>query len=161
MSAARTKIAVESDAHCPFSIADEYATEYLRQAEAGGPESTIRVPWQLPLPAPRHRVAISFGIHRDVVEPGRGHDEVRFWWTSGSRFLPDFRGTMRFRIDGGGTRILVEGEYTVPFGLPGRWFDLAIGRHMARASLQELADRVARYLEERQRSWRAAHTGSP
>jgi hypothetical protein len=30
---------------------------------------------------------------------------------------------------------------------------------MARASLQELADRVARYLEERERAWRTAHAG--
>ena len=44
MTAARTKVSVESEARCPFSIAEEYATEYLRRAEAGGPEATIRVP---------------------------------------------------------------------------------------------------------------------
>ena len=149
---------MEALADCPFSIAEEYATEYLRRAEAGGPESTIRVPWPLPFPSPRLRVAISFGLQIDVREDGRRHEEVRFWWKSGSRFLPDFRGTMRFRIEHLSTRVLVEGDYKVPFGMLGRWFDNAFGRRIARASLQELTDRVALHLEKRERTWRAEHT---
>jgi hypothetical protein len=155
----RTKISVSARAACPFSIAEEYATEYLRSAEAGGPESMIRVPWQLPFPAPHRRLAISFGLQIDVLEGGRQHEEVRFSWKSGSRFLPDFRGWMRFRIEHLGTCVLVDGDYAVPFGILGRCFDGAFGRRMARASLQELADRVTRYLEERERVWRTAHAG--
>lgn len=156
----RTRISVTARAECPFSIAEEYATEYLRRAEAGGPESMIGVPWRLPFPPLRHHVAISFGIQIDVKEDGRQHEEVRFWWKSGSRFLPDFRGTMRFRIECLGTRILLAGDYEVPCGMIGRWFDSAYGRHMARASLQELADRIALHLELRERTWRTAHASA-
>ena len=153
----RTQIAVSALAECAFSIADEYATEYLRRAEAGGPEGTIRVPWPLPIPFLRHHVALSFGIHADVLEEGRRHDELRFHWESGSKFLPNFRGTMRFRIEALHTRVLVDGGYDAPLGAFGRCFDQMLGRHMARASLQELADRVAMYLSSSERSWRSTH----
>jgi hypothetical protein len=155
----RPEVAVDALADCSFSIAAEYATEYLRCAEAGGPESVISVPWSLPLPLPlpgRH-VALTFGLHEDVLEDGRSHDEVRFRWRSGSRFLPDFHGALRFRIEASRTRVLLEGSYDAPLGTLGRLFDRAFGRRIARATLQEVAERIAHHLGERERDWRAAH----
>ena len=105
-------------------------------------------------------MAISFGLRSDVQDHGRLHEEVRLRWASGSRFLPDFHGTLRFRIEGTRTRILVDGAYVVPLGVVGTWFDRIAGRRIARASLQELADRIARYLADRERAWRASH-GEP
>jgi hypothetical protein len=156
----RTEISVSALAQCSFSIADEYATEFLRRAEAGGPEATIRVPWPRPFGFLRHRVALSFGIHEDVLEGGRRHDELRFHWQSGSQFLPNFRGTMRFRIESLRTRVLVDGGYTAPLGIVGYCFDQLVGKRLARTSLQELADRVAGYLGECESTWRAAHAGA-
>jgi hypothetical protein len=156
-TASRTSIVVEAVADCSFSIAEEYATDYLRGAEAGGPEAAIRVPWALPVPPLSRRVALTFGLHEDVREGGRPHDEVRFRWTSGSRLLPDFRGTLRFRIEALQTRITVEGSYEAPLGAVGRVFDRVIGRRIARASLQEVADRIALHLTTRERAWRVAH----
>lgn len=153
----RTEISVSALAECSFSIAEEYATEYLRRLEAGGPEATIRVPWPSLFAFLRHRVTLSFGIHADVLERGRRHDEVRFHWQSGSRLIPNFRGTMRFRIESLRTRVHVDGGYTIPFGAVGYCFDRTIGKRLARASLQELADRVAAYLADCESKWRAAH----
>lgn len=155
----RSEISVSALAECSFSIAQEYATEFLRRAEAGGPEATIRVPWPSPFGFLHHHVALSFGIHEDVLEEGRRHDELRFRWQSGSRLLPDFRGTMRFRIEVLRTRVHVAGGYTVPLGVVGSCFDQLVGKWLARASLQELADRVAAYLGECESTWRAAHAG--
>jgi hypothetical protein len=155
----RAEVAVWAIAECAFSIADAYATEYLRRAEANGPAAVIRVPWPLPLPAMRHRVALSFGLHLDVREGGRSHDEVRLGWSSGSVLLPDFRGALRFRIDPRGTRVLLDGSYSVPLGALGRSFDRLVGVRIARASLQDLADRIAAYLTEREREWRREHPG--
>lgn len=152
----RTTVTAEASADCAFSIAQEYATEYLRRAEAGGPEAEISVPWPLPIPL-RRRVALSFGLHSDDREEGRPHDEIRVRWLSGSALLPDFRGSVRFRIDGTRTRVLVDGSYAPPLGTLGRWFDALAGRRLARASLQDAADRLARHLTERERAWRAAH----
>jgi hypothetical protein len=153
----RTTIAVSAIAACAFSIADEYAADYLRDAERGGTKAGVRVPWSLPFPAPQHRVALTFGLHRDVTDGGREHDEIRFHWDSNSRLLPDFRGTLQFRIDGDRTRILLDGTYLAPLGALGRAFDFIAGRRIARASLQDVADRLAADLSEREQTWRRAH----
>jgi hypothetical protein len=151
----RTEISVSALAECSFSIAEEYATEYLRRAEAGGAEGTIRVPWPLPFAFLAHRVAFSFGIHEDDLEAGRPHDELRFHWESGSRLLPNFRGTMRFRIESLRTRVHIDGGYAIPLGAVGFCFDRTVGKPLARASLQELANRVAAYLGACESAWRA------
>lgn len=153
----RTAIAVDALADCSFSIAEDYATEYLRGAEAGGPEAAIRLPWALPFPPLGRRVALTFGIHEDMLEGGRRNDEVRLRWRSGSRLLPDFHGTLRFQIEASRTRVMLDGSYEAPLGALGAVFDRVAGRRIARASLQEVADRIARHLTERERAWRAAH----
>jgi hypothetical protein len=149
-------ITVSTLAECPFSIAAEYAQEYLRNAEAGGAESLVRVPWFPSVPALAHRVRMSFGLHADVTEPGRRHEEIRLKWSSGSRLLPNFRGSVYFRIEAPRTRILIDGSYDAPLGVLGRCFDSAIGQRIARASLQDLGERLATYLELRERQWRAS-----
>jgi hypothetical protein len=148
-------ISVSTLAECPFSIADEYAQEYLRNAEAGGIQSLVRVPWFRPLPALARRVQMTFGLHKDVTEPGREHEEIRLRWTSGTRMLPNFRGTLHFRIEALRTRIFIDGTYDAPLGLLGRCFDQVIGKRIARASMQDLADRLATFLEQREREWQA------
>jgi hypothetical protein len=150
----RTAVTASAVAECPFSIAEEYAAGYLQSAEAGREAAYIRVSWFFPLNAFRRRVKLSFGRHLDVGEPGRSHDELRVHWTSGTRLLPDFRGTVRFRIDGMRTRVVIEGSYAVPLGVLGRAFDAVIGKRVALASMQDLADRIARYLAERESTWR-------
>jgi hypothetical protein len=140
---------------CPFSIAQEYAFDYFRSAEAGHDEAEIRVPIRFLPTVIRRRVALRFGIHTDDTEPGRTHDEIRVRWSSGTRLLPAFHGTVRLRIAGPATRVLVDGEYHAPFGVVGRVFDGVVGAYIARASVDDLAHRIALYLEERERAWRA------
>lgn len=71
----------------------------------------------------------------------------------GRPLLPHFHGTVRFRIAGSATRVLVEGSYRPPFGSLGRLFDHLVGCHIARASVRDLARRLADYLEARERDW--------
>jgi hypothetical protein len=144
-------VTVESVADCPFSMAQEYADEYLRAAEGNGPEGAIGVP------AVRRGVLLSFAIHSDVIEFGRSHDELRVRWRSGTALLPDFRGSVRFRIDGQRTRVLVDGTYAPPFGLLGAIFDRVVGQAIARASVRDFADRLAVFLTRREAQWRVAH----
>lgn len=153
--ARRATVSVTALADCPFSIAQDYAAEYLQAAEAGGPEATIHA---LPLPILAHRVALRFGLHFDVTDGGRRHDEIRFFWTSGSPLLPDFRGTLRFRIVGLQTEVLLDGSYIVPFGALGHAFDAVAGRVIAKGSLDDLARRIARALAARQAAWKADFT---
>jgi hypothetical protein len=148
-------VSLHEHAACPFSIAQDYAVEYLRRAEAGQAEAEIRVPLAFFAGVFRRSVAIVFGLHYDVAERGRSHDEIRLHWNSGTPLLPDFRGTLRFRIAGTGTDVLIEGSYGVPLGMLGRIFDNVAGRHIARASLRDFARRIADALEANQREWRA------
>jgi hypothetical protein len=147
-------VTLQEYAACPFSIAQEYAVDFLRRAEAGEAEANIRVPIRL-LPAlVRRRVKLSFGLHLDIAEAGRSHDEIRMHWKSGTFLLPDFHGTLRFRIAGSGTDVIVAGAYSVPFGAFGRIFDQIVGRHIAESSLRDLARRIADALESSERAWR-------
>jgi hypothetical protein len=147
-------ITVSTLAECPFSIADEYAKEYLQRAEGGGAESLVRVPWFVPFPKPAHRVQLTFGLHSDITDHGRRHDEIRLRWTSGTPLLPNFHGVVSFRIESMRTRIFIEGNYDAPLGLAGRCFDEVIGKRIARASLQDLGERLRVFLERREQSWR-------
>jgi hypothetical protein len=160
-TARRTHVAVSAVAQCSFSIAEDYATEYLSSAANGSTAAAIRLPWRLPLPALEHRVAMTFGLHYDVLEGGRTHDEVRIRWHSGSFVLPEFRGTLRFRINGTRTTVLVDGSYIAPAGVLGQLFDRLIGRHIAHASLTDFTTRLAAYLGERERLWRASFVDRP
>jgi hypothetical protein len=148
-------VTIEAYAACPFSIAQEYAVDYLRRAEAGEAEADVHVPVRFLPEFLRRRVAVTFGLHADLTEAGRPHEEIRIRWTAGTPLLPDFRGTLRFRIAGQGTNVLVEGTYRVPFGALGRVFDDIIGHQIAQASLGDLARRIADALETSERAWRS------
>jgi hypothetical protein len=150
------KVSGDVLAACPFSIAQEYATDYFRSAESGHDEAEIRVPICFLPTAIRRRVELRFGVHSDGTEPGRTHDEIRVRWSSGTWLLPAFHGTVRLRISGSATRVLVDGSYHAPFGVIGRVFDRLVGTYIARASVSDLAHRIAVYLEERERDWRAS-----
>jgi len=153
-------VTAEALAACPFSIAQEYASAYFRRAESGHQEAEIRVPI-LFLPALlRRRVGLTFGIHADDTEHGRTHDEIRVRWSTGTPLLPDFHGTVRMRIAGLATRILVDGGYHPPFGTFGYLFDWLIGAYIARASVGDLSHRIAAYLEERELDWRVRATSA-
>jgi hypothetical protein len=155
VNGAQRAVTAQAYAACPFSIAQEYAVDYLHHAEAGEAEAQIHVPVRL-LPAFfQRRVAVTFGLHADATEAGRPHEEIRLRWNAGTPLLPDFRGTLRFRIAGPGTDVLVEGTYRAPFGALGRAFDDVVGRHIARASIGDLARRIATALETSERAWRS------
>jgi thiosulfate dehydrogenase [quinone] large subunit len=148
-------VTAEAVAACPFSVAQDYTVDYLRRAQAGEAEAEIHVPlrgWPALL---ARRVQVTFGLHFDVLENGRAHDEIRVRWNAGAAFLPDFRGTIRFRIAGTSTAVTVEGTYRIPLGVFGRAFDAVLGRRIAHASVNDLTARIAAALEASQRDWRA------
>ncbi len=152
-----TTVHAERTCNCPFSVAESYAVDYLEQAEKGGRQAILRVPLFRGWPALQRRVQPSFGLAIDLVEEGRRHDEIRLRWSSGSKLFPNFRGTVRFRIEQTFTRVLVDGSYAPPLGRFGAAFDRWIGRHLAKRTLDDLAARIARALEKREREWEAAH----
>jgi hypothetical protein len=149
-------VCVETIAECPFSIALEYAEDFFRAAEAGGEGSVIRLGMPAGIGALiGRRVILSFGVHSDLTDRGRANEEVAFRWSAGSPLFPAFHGTVRMRIAGRRTRLIVEGDYVPPGGVLGSIFDRMIGRRIARAGLYDFARRLAATLAERERRWRA------
>jgi hypothetical protein len=152
-AATLTEISVEQRCACPFSIAQEYAEQYLRRKEAGGTEPLAVYPFALPFFSLRRSVAMSFSLASDETEAGRAHDQVVVRWTSGFALLPDFRGTIRFRPQQGETLVTIAGTYKPPFGRPGAIFDRLIGKWIATSTISDLLRRITSSLEDQQRAW--------
>ncbi len=144
----------EAEAACAFSVAQEYTEDYLRRAVRGGSEASVQVPivgnWAV---GPTAQFA--FTLRSDSAEPGRLHEEIELHWTTASRLLPDFQGTLRFRAQRSETRIALDGTYLVPAGAVGRFFNVLVGRRIAARTCQHFVRRIADRLAERERSWRA------
>lgn len=71
-------------------------------------------------------------------------------WTpeAHEKLLPSFRGRLVLVAESlSSTRLSIHGTYTVPLGAVGRFGDSLVGRRIARASITELVERVARALQ--------------
>ena len=147
-------------ANCPFSIAGEYANDYLEDAERENDGTILRAG---PL---SHRVTLGFGLRTDTAEPGRPHDEVLLYWSARTAWLPNFRGTLRMRINGERTRLILDGNYAPPGGPLGVLFDVIGGSRIAGATAKDLLRRIARALEDKEILWEerldgaASHDGA-
>ena len=153
-----SRVVVERIAQCPFSVAHDYAEDFFRIAER---EIDVRVPVRDFIRGigtqVREPVKLVFALHPDETEPGRPHDAMLLEWRAGTRLFPEFHGTLRLRIESvDSTRLTLEGAYRPPLGLLGTVFDIMLGRHIARATMNELLDRVARALERREAEYRAS-----
>ncbi len=152
-----TRVAVERIVRCPFSVAHDYAEDFFRDA-AGAVE--LRVPIRDLAPTReghlRKRVRLVAERIRDEHDPGRVNDALEIDWVAGTRFFPDFRGMLRLRIDTvETTRLSLEGTYEAPFGVPGRAFDVLVGRRIARATMRDLLRRLGDAMEQREAEFRA------
>lgn len=144
----------EALAACAFSVAQGYTEDYLRRAERGGSEASVQVPivgnWAIGPTA-----KFTFTLRSDAAEQGRSHEEIGLRWTTASRLLPDFHGTIRFRIQRSETRIVLDGIYLPPAGAFGSFFDVLVGRRIAARTCRYFVQRIADSLAEREHSWRA------
>ena len=148
MTVARASVHAERIVDCPFEVAHDYAADFFRAAERGGSEAVVRAG---PL---RRRVALVFGLRSDIRDPGRSHEEIAVQWSAGTRLLPDFSGTLRMRINGVGTRLVLDGSYVPPGGRLGSMFDALVGNRIAAATARGLLVRVGDALSDRERIWR-------
>ena len=141
------RVVVERVVRCPFSVAHEYAEDFFAGASRG---VDLHVPLR-DLGRIRRPVRLIAERRPDEDEPGRQHDQLDIDWSAGTRFFPDFRGTLRLRIESvETTRLSLEGCYQPPFGALGLVFDSLAGRRIARATMSDLLQRVGDALEARE-----------
>ena len=141
---------------CPFSVAHDYAEDFFRSAEAG---IAVRVPLRDFIVGLRGHVSkpvrLVFARHPDEHDAGRTHDAVTVEWSAGTRFIPDFHGTLRLRIESvEETRLTLEGSWRPPLGRLGAAFNAVIGQRLAKSTMRELLDRLADALERREDTYR-------
>jgi hypothetical protein len=154
-----SRVVAERVAQCPFSVAHDYAEDFLRDAERA---VDVRVPLRDFIRGlgtqVREPVKLVFALHPDDTETGRVHDAMLLEWRAGTRMFPEFHGSLRLRIETvDSTRLTLEGAYRPPLGLAGDLFDIVLGRHIARATMSDLLDRIVRALERREAEYRAGH----
>jgi hypothetical protein len=156
-----SRVAVQRVVRCPFSVAFEYAGGFFRQAAERDAEVGVPLRYLVPTLGGRLRKPVRIEAVRrpDEAETGRAHDEFELGWTAGTRFFPDFCGTLRLRIASVEETLLsLEGTYRPPFGVVGAVFDALVGRRIARATMCDLLDQLAAEMEKREASVRG---GSP
>jgi len=141
---------------CPISIVAAYVQDFLSSAEAGGPEALVVAG---PL---RRRVSIRFGTSIDERDIGRRNEELSIRWSAQSPWLPDFAGTLQFRIASvNATTLHLSGTYTPPAGAFGLFFDRIAGARIAQATISAFAERIARTIEAREAAWRQQFSDAP
>jgi len=157
----RVQILAQRTADCPSAAALDYANAFFLQHE-GDKAAEVRLSLRafgLPFPdALAHRVRFRFTLHEELTEEGRTREEIAFSWNAGTRWLPNFHGTLRVRIAPQvRTKLLIEGWYVPPFGFFGMLFDRSIGRKFAQNTVESLLDQIAERMETEQRAFKAAH----
>jgi len=142
------QIAASAVARCPMSVATAYAQSFLRLAEAGGPEARV---FAGPL---RRSVRMTFGSSIDTTEPGRVNEQLQIRWSGRTTWLPDFAGTLHFRIASiQTTMLMLNGSYAPPGGRAGAIFDALLGKRIAQATANDFVRRIAAELERSETEW--------
>jgi len=137
-------------ADCPFSVAQDYATEFLRDRT----HALIRCrlgPWRPIVPGTAWVAA-----RPDLTEFGAPHDELVLRWHPALPVLPTLEIVVRFRIAWLTTSIAMEVRYLRGGALFRRCSSAILGR-VARVALADLLKRLTVYLERRERAYRRAH----
>jgi len=148
---------------CPFSVAQEYVSGYLRRfAEGADDRAMVRLPLRgfgLPLPGSlRHRVRIRFQDSFDDHERNRSSLGLTFYWDAGNPLLPDLHGDLSFRIAADSrTELVMTGAYSPPLGRAGSLLDKVLGKRIALATGQALLERIAADMERQERDFRTLH----
>lgn len=133
----KSYVHLELVADCPFSAALDYATDYLRRAETH----------------------LTFTVRNDTDERGRSHDELCVRWAARAPLVPHFviDGTVRFRIAGSCTRLVLDASYAPPPTALGRILDAVLGHRVAVKICRDLLGHVAAELTERERALRSGY----
>lgn len=144
-----TRIFATQDVKCPFSGTIEFI-ERLHQSGSQhlvGPFAGLRTP-----------VVCDLREVRDVTDESRIHEALVLHWKAQAKIpVPEMSGLLTVRPSGPLTQLRVEGQYEPPFGLPGRLFDVLVGRYITRRTLRLFLAELRTFIEAEWEKERAAH----
>ena len=138
-----TTVYAERLVPCPFSIAVELIERFHKATDHRfGPFPLVQL-----------RVECVLAETPDKTDPARIHEALVLEWRVRGPFpFPRLRALITVRPQSTATKIRVVGSYVPPFGAAGRAFDVLIGRHIARRTIERLLDAVNLFIE---REWEA------
>jgi hypothetical protein len=131
----------------PFALARGRANAFVRDAQCGGPASTLSVTLRILGMPLQQRVDFIFGFHAHAAGDAGELNEIRINWDADAPALQDFCGSLRFRRDGLKTGVIVTGTYEVPAGLRGRVLFAFGGEDMAQSCVRHIASSAVAVLD--------------
>lgn len=144
-----TKISVAQYVECPFSAAMEYAEKAILEKKEL---------YLTPAPAVAERARFTAATTADASDVSRGHDALLIaWQPRNQRLFPEFRGVLTARPKGRGVWLRLTGQYAPPYGIPGKIFDLLVGRIIARETMRHLLSELAGDIELNYRKEKLQH----
>ena len=154
----RADLSLTTIAECPFSIALEYATEFLREIR-DSQRRRFRGSWlRLPMPFVFHHDTLFYELKEDDLETGRAHDEIRLNWRTRSVFLTNLRAVIRVRIFVERTQLICDVEYDAPRGPLGQLLETCIFRPSVSNASAAFITQLTDHLGAAHRCWMEALT---
>ncbi|MGA8533073.1 MAG: SRPBCC family protein [Candidatus Tumulicola sp.] len=146
MSTLKESIDVNCPAHYLIHHAERYLTVYRRD-QTPGTFSLVVDMSKVGLPGKvkaRHDVQMRYKISEEA-----DHREViALTWDPDDRFVPKFAGVLSGeRLEGGGSRLTLAGEYDVPLGRLGIAFDVILGRRIGAETANALLQDMKNFIE--------------
>jgi hypothetical protein len=146
VSTLRENIDVKCPTHYLIHHAERYFTVHRRGQTPGTFSLTVDMS-KVGLPGnvqARHDVRMLY----KVSEGANHQDAIVLTWDPDDRFVPKFAGALSGeRLEGGESRLTLEGQYNAPFGPVGAAFDVILGRRIAAATANALLQDMKEFIE--------------
>ena len=130
----------------PFSSVIEYAADFFE----AHPHLQLKV-----LASTTAATETRFKVISDRTDGSRQHDALALSWRPRWRLFPNFEGSVTVRPHRCGSILGLEGNYQSPGGFAGQLFDRILGQKLANGTLDQLLQRLRRYIEGRYREYQA------
>jgi hypothetical protein len=145
-----TRISREAHVEAPFSATLDFAEQIV---------TSRRALYLSPSPPFGQQVRFAAAGIDDTTDGARKHHALLLAWRPQNiRMFPEFRGVLTIRPHHRGATLIITGEYEPPSGIAGRLFDAALGRTIARRTMDALLGEFRTEIEreyEAERSSRA------
>ncbi|TAM87234.1 hypothetical protein EPN42_11810 [bacterium] len=148
---------------CPLAHAHRYLAQVLPTDTSAEQSLVLRVP----IPEGRGSAELEQEVTvqcAPLTDPSHESEVWRISWTPRQPAIyPFFDGRISIKAgeDYSSCRLVLEGNYEPPLGLPGRAFDAALGRRIAGITARELLRSIAKRMEESCRADEAHKQGEP
>jgi len=146
----RARIKENTLVDCPLHEVMYYAERYFsvhRRGQQPGvftlsiDSTSLKIPGHVEA---RHDVKVAYELKGDPGHP----DAISLAWDPQDKIMPKFAGVLHAeRREAAHVMLILEGEYTPPFGIVGAAFDAVLGQRIASATAAALLQDIKTFIE--------------